>query len=311
MQYTEIIIELSHNCNLACTMCGFGREANPPAKDKFMPKERFFALARSLAPKAQAIRLNGRGESTIHPDFLEMLSWLHREYPALCINMFSNMSFRNADIINALIDCGVQLFISLDSTNAQTLANIRVGANFGYIADNIRALKAAKRRPFIVMTVQEKNLAEMEEMGHFALENDCSIICNTIRSDEIKYIQGFIDRLRENPASVASALQAVQSAYKSAPHLQCLVPDQMAGVALPLETQQKTHGSLSCCPALETELCIFFDGTVTPCNMFNPYVYGNVFSTPLDEVLRGEKRSWFLQNYKSCNYCKNCANLGV
>ena len=61
----ELLIELSQNCNLDCIMCGFGKRNN--SRDKFMSFEDFVEIYDKLGDKADKIRLNGRGESTIHP----------------------------------------------------------------------------------------------------------------------------------------------------------------------------------------------------------------------------------------------------
>ena len=297
MKFKEIIIELSHNCNLSCTMCGFGYKTNPISKEKFMSFEMFKSLTEKLAPQTETMRLNGRGESTIHPQFCEILNYLRTEYPKLNINLFSNMSAVNDEILHILINANVQLFISLDSTDKATLESIRVGANFEKIISNIEKLKIAEKRPFVVMTVQEKNLSKIQEMGKFALEHHCHIIYNTIRSDEIKYIQGFIDKVRANPQKIADDFIAIKSLY-SKTDLQCLIPDQIAGIPLPLNIGCTTHGSMEKCPALESELCILYDGKVTPCNMFNPFVYGSLKNDSLESILKSAKRALFQKTYK-------------
>jgi MoaA/NifB/PqqE/SkfB family radical SAM enzyme len=63
-----------------------------------------------------------------------------------------------------------------------------------------------------------------------------------------------------------------------------LYPDQLAGIQLKVTKPTQTHGTMKSCPALDKELCIFYDGTTTPCNMFNPYVYGNIFKQSLEEM---------------------------
>ncbi len=312
MQFEEIIVEVGYNCNLACTMCGFGKEANSFSKDKFMSLSMFEKTIDMIAPITRTIRLNGRGESTIHPDFLEMLNWIHHKYPECNLNLFSNMSAVSASILQALIDANVQLFISFDSVKKDVLQSIRRGANFENIVANVKRLSGASKRPFIVITLQEKNIDEIRSMGEFALSNRCSIIYNVIRSDEIKYIQGFIDKVNLQKEKIADDFMYVYELFKQTePSLQCLIPDQMAGIPLPLHIGPTTHGSMQKCPAIEKELCILYDGTVTPCNMFNPYEYGSLKEHCLEEILASNRCLDFKKNYKRCSYCKNCANLGV
>ncbi|MDO4729462.1 MAG: SPASM domain-containing protein [Bacteroidota bacterium] len=90
-----------------------------------------------------------------------------------------------------------------------------------------------------------------------------------------------------------------------------LFPDQLAGMQLNIISSTQTHGTMQSCPALNTELCVFFDGTVTPCNMFNPYIYGNIFKNSLSEIWSSQKRLDFLASHKNHYYCKNCSNLGM
>ena len=63
------------------------------------------------------------------------------------------------------------------------------------------------------------------------------------------------------------------------------------------------------CPKIKKELCVLYNGDITPCNMFNPYVYGNIHNESIEEILGGEKRKWFEKNHKSYYYCNNCACL--
>ncbi|MDO4729463.1 MAG: hypothetical protein Q4B43_10740 [Bacteroidota bacterium] len=85
--------------------------------------------------------MNGRGESTIHPNFVEILNYTKSRYPNVRINLFSNFSFKNEEIINSLIKNQVQLFISMDSSNEDELVKIRKGAKAKYINSNIQKIK--------------------------------------------------------------------------------------------------------------------------------------------------------------------------
>ena len=113
MQFKEVIIEMSHNCNLSCQMCGFGFKHNPVKREKYISDDTFKRFVDILAPTTKILRLNGRGESTIHPHFTELLEWTHNKYPNLCINLFTNASFKNEMLIASLIKSNVQIFISL------------------------------------------------------------------------------------------------------------------------------------------------------------------------------------------------------
>lgn len=224
------------------------------------------------------------------------------------INLFSNFSFSNKRILDALIKNRVQLFISMDSPNETELVKIRKGARFNYIEQNIKSLHELPNRPFIIFTIQEENIHRIYDIAHFAFENNCSMLYNTIRRDE--GIETFVAAVNQNLNSIAEQFEKVNQLFSNT-GLQCLYPDQLAGIEIQVNKKTQTHGTMNSCPALEKELCILYDGTTTPCNMFNPYVYGNIFSQSLAEIWNSEARLGFLTSHKNYYYCKNCANLGV
>ena len=307
-KFEEIIVELSYNCNLSCTMCGFGKDVNPFSKNKFLSFENYKTILSQVGSITKTIRLNGRGESTIHPDFIEILNYTKNAYPELNINLFSNFSFSNKRILDALIKNRVQLFISMDSPNESELVKIRKGARFNYIEQNIKSLHELPNRPFIIFTIQEENIHRIYDIAHFAFENNCSMLYNTIRRDE--GIETFVAAVNQNLNSIAEQFEKVNQLFSNT-GLQCLYPDQLAGIVIQVNKKTQTHGTMNSCPALEKELCILYDGTTTPCNMFNPYVYGNIFSQSLAEIWNSVARLGFLTSHKNYYYCKNCANLGV
>lgn len=307
-EYEEIIVELSFNCNLSCIMCGFGNETNPYSKNKFMSVDNYKRILHQIGNKTKSIRLNGRGESTIHPDFTEILNHTKSQYPNLRVNLFSNFSFKNNCVLESLKKHEVQLFISMDSSDADELAKIRKGAKFQLIENNIKGIAEQQNRPFIIFTIQEANVHQIYKIGRFAFENNCQILFNTVRRDV--GIESFVEVVKENLQNISSQLNMVFEMF-SGTSLQCLYPDQLAGIQLDVQKPTETHGTKRECPALNKELCIYYDGTTTPCNMFNPYVYGNIFKQSLDDIINSHERQEFLLSHKSHYYCKNCANLGI
>jgi MoaA/NifB/PqqE/SkfB family radical SAM enzyme len=308
MKFEEIIIELSHNCNLSCIMCGFGKDANPYKKEKFMSFEQYKEVLNQLAPLTKTVRLNGRGESTIHPEFLTILDYTKDIFPHLNINLFSNMSFNNREIIEGIKRNKVQIFVSIDSPEKEELSAIRRGSDHNLIMSNLENMEDTKIRPFIVFTVQEANIHRIADIGRFAAKNKCHIIYNAVRRDE--GIDNFVKAVKNNLPVIEGMFKDVAEFYKGL-GLKCMVPDQISGIETGFRGVTQTHGSMNTCPALHNELCILYDGTVTPCNMFNPYVYGNIFKNQLEDIWVGNKRIDFLESYKQYYYCKDCANLGI
>jgi MoaA/NifB/PqqE/SkfB family radical SAM enzyme len=289
-------------------MCGFGREVNPYSKSKFLTFYNYKSILHQIGDKTKTIRLNGRGESTIHHDFVDILNYTKEQYPNVNINLFSNFSFNNKRILGSLITNRVQLFISMDSSEPEELTAIRKDAIFQYIEENIKKLNQLPTRPFIIFTIQETNIHRIYDIAKFAYENNCQILYNTIRRNE--GIETFVALVNQRTQNISEQFYKVTELYANST-LQCLYPDQLAGIQLKVIKSTQTHGTMQSCPALNKELCIFYDGTITPCNMFNPYVYGNIFKQSLNEIWNSPDRLEFLISHKNHYYCQNCANLGM
>jgi radical SAM protein with 4Fe4S-binding SPASM domain len=308
IELEEVIVELSFNCNLSCIMCGFGKDVNPVSKEKFLSFENYKRILEKIGDKTKSIRLNGRGESTIHPEFVKIVDYTRSTFPYLKIILFSNFSFKKKEIIDSFIKYNIQLFVSFDSPFRKELEYIRKGAKYNYIINNLEKLKKSEPTPFIIFTIQETNYNRIFNMAEFAFKYNCNILYNTIRRDY--GIERFIDIVKNNIDFINEQFEKGRQLY-SKTNLQFLFPDQLAGIRLFNPSARKTHASLSCCPSLNKEICILHDGTVTACNMFNPYEYGNIFNESLDEIWEGNKRKAFLRDHRSHYYCKNCANLGM
>lgn len=304
--YKEVIVELSKNCNLACIMCGFGQEENK--REKFMSFSLFKKIIDNVADKTEIIRLNGRGESTLHPNFCKMIDYINCNNPGVHLSLFSNLSYRKPRIIETLIKNDIRLFVSIDSPHPDELENIRIGANFNTIIDNLDKLKTMKSRPFIVFTMQEKNLHQLVNIAHFSLKKECSIIYNVVRRD--KGIEEFQYMIKNNLRQIKSDFTDIKKLYSDS-ELKCFLPSQVSGINLQTENTSLTYGELNKCPALKNELCFQYNGDVTPCNMFNPFIYGNINESSLDKILTSKKKKLFEKTYKEHYYCLNCSCLGV
>lgn len=295
----EVLIEISQNCNLSCIMCGFKKENND--KSKFMSFEKFRFIFEKIKPYTTMVRLNGRGESTIHKDFIRICEYVNKA--GLDISLFTNANFKQEKILTMFSHIQPQLFISLDSPDSINAESIRIGSKFENIINNLSKLTTLTKRPFIVFTIQEKNWYEIQAIGEFALNFQCGIIYNVIKQDRNN---NFKKLIQSNLTKIQDMFHAIKYQYNTT-NLQALIPDQILGIEI--SQTQISCGSKARCPNIQKELCIQYDGDVIPCNMFNPYKLGNIFVDSLEEILYGKKMMHFLATHKSNPYCKNCACL--
>lgn len=142
-------LELASTCNLACKFCKFGESefnAYLNTKDwdgksirRFMPLE----MALSLLDEADrigipAVKLNFRGESTLHPQFAKIA-----QYARSC-NFYEVLSNTNANspvqALDGLMAC-TKVMVSLDSCDPEMYPKVRVGGNMDKAFFTIRELK--------------------------------------------------------------------------------------------------------------------------------------------------------------------------
>lgn len=305
MHPREIILELSHNCNLSCIMCGFQKERNQP--HYFMTEETLHQVMDAIAYPPEIIRLNGRGESTIHPKFNQFLALIREKWPQSQLHLFTNLNIQDTQRVELLKKYGIQLFISIDSPNPEELAQIRRGASWEIMERNLNLLRNHQPRPYFVFTIQAENLHRIKDIAHLAATHNVGLIYNAVRSDSPDHY--FLNRVISELGEIRQALVEAKKIL-AAESLPCLIPDQIQGVDLDLEVAHPSNGKLATCPALYREACVQYDGYVTPCNMFHPQRLGHISEGSVAEILDGAAARAFRSHHQEDSYCQNCAWLG-
>ncbi|WP_246607447.1 radical SAM protein [Paractinoplanes toevensis] len=159
-------VEITSACNLRCTMCLV--RYRPPVNKLAgaMPLELFQRLIGEL-PDLRRLTLQGLGEPLLSPYLLDMIRTAVDRRVTVGFN--SNATLLNRRRAEELVDSGVDwLHVSLDGATAATYENIRDGAHFGTVTENLAGLVAAKRQagsttPWIrvVFVAMRDNVAEL------------------------------------------------------------------------------------------------------------------------------------------------------
>ena len=111
----QVDLELSSKCNLQCPMCYTNTEEfRKKVKKQFMEFELYKKIVDEVAGKIYALRLSWRGESTLHPNFIEAIAYAKekgiKEVSFLTngsmmdINFFKEVAKAGADWITWSID---------------------------------------------------------------------------------------------------------------------------------------------------------------------------------------------------------------
>ncbi|MGB9765210.1 MAG: radical SAM protein [Candidatus Saccharicenans sp.] len=136
----RLYIEPTSGCNLKCQTCIRNTWSEPFG---FMSREVFEKLAGELTafPFLQSIMLAGFGEPLFHPDIVWMVEKL-KETLRVSVEITTNGTLLNEEMARELIRAGLdRLWVSFDGTSEKSFDDIRQGASFRLVLENVRRMK--------------------------------------------------------------------------------------------------------------------------------------------------------------------------
>lgn len=173
-------IEPVGQCNLQCRMCpvAFRRDAPPDGSPAFMRFEHFVDLIEQFSGLKE-LHLQGLGEPMMHPRFFDMVAYASNKGIAVTTN--SNLTLMSDARAERAVTSGLaSLHISFDGATPATYEDIRRGANFHDVLNNIEKVCRARVRlqstqPALrlIMVVMRRNLEELPDL--IRLAHRCSM----------------------------------------------------------------------------------------------------------------------------------------
>lgn len=159
-------IILTRKCNLRCIMCGVPHDnLNYSLTDKEIDE------IIEIIPYLNVLTLQG-GEVFFDQRINKILDAARKNN--VCTKIITNGILLNENIIEKLVNMNINLIISIDSCNKQNYEQIRVGAKFDKLIDNINLLNEYKSKYksninlTLAMVVMKRNYKEIEDIIHFA-----------------------------------------------------------------------------------------------------------------------------------------------
>ncbi len=146
-------IELSSACNLSCPMCyTITEEFKKKVKRQFMDLGLFKKIIDEIAGKVYAIRLSLRGESTLHPNFLNAIKYA-KEKGIQEISTLTNGSKLTLDFFKKMVDAGIDwISISIDGIG-KVYESIRKPLKFNWILENLKKIKEYREKHNLIKPV--------------------------------------------------------------------------------------------------------------------------------------------------------------
>jgi len=177
----NVDIELAAVCNLSCPACFItSPEYTRNKHQAYMTIEMVERiLSECAAVGVPAIKLNWRGESTLHPEFKTILDKVSAvSFHEVLIN--TNGNYTSPDITPALMKC-TKVMYSLDSTIPGTYAVMRKGGDLPLAVANVKALLEAGHQNVLVRRVVTK-LNQAEAFAGY---------CKILFGDKVKVSEHF------------------------------------------------------------------------------------------------------------------------
>jgi radical SAM protein with 4Fe4S-binding SPASM domain len=167
----RFVFEMTNACNLNCVMCGRNAKHFRPVYFNI----NWLKKLEPIAANVEEVTLMGWGEPTMHPQFVDFLKWAEsfgmRKY--FCTN-----GMKLSEFLPTIFEHKVDVIaISLDAADYERNKEIRRGADFDIIINNLKNVVAEKKRngtpwPYMnfVTTLMRKNLCEFPKIVRLASE---------------------------------------------------------------------------------------------------------------------------------------------
>jgi len=172
---TELQVEVTGACNLACRMCLVRYRPKLGKREGAMCFHTFRALVDEL-PHLEKVTLQGLGEPLLAPDLFRMIEYASARGIRMGFN--TNGTLLTRDRVERLVAAGLEwLHISLDGASAETYEGIRAGSSFARVRANVLGLvetmqRLRAERPLLslVFVAMRRNVAELPALVRLAAE---------------------------------------------------------------------------------------------------------------------------------------------
>jgi MoaA/NifB/PqqE/SkfB family radical SAM enzyme len=162
----KVYIEPTTKCNLACSMCMHRTWEEPQGE---MSWEVFTSILDSVKglPEIPTIFFGGLGEPLSHPRIISMISQVKAARAK--VELITNGTLLDEDYAQQLVDIGLdRIWVSIDGATPESYADIRLGAAFKEVVNNVKTLKRLrsgghfpKPEIGIVFVAMKRNIADL------------------------------------------------------------------------------------------------------------------------------------------------------
>lgn len=301
---TTLMLELTNRCNLHCVTCpreyGYGKNMDMGN----MSVQLALKVLDEALPYLQSLGLTGMGETLFAPHLIEVAQYVKKRKPSVVIFISTNANIPDfIDKVTPVLDYIDTIQVSTDGVG-ETYENIRHGASFDILRDNIVALvplaKKARVDVMFNMVITKINYTSMPEIIRFASEMGVE----------------YVNFTYFNLASVTDLTTSYYDFFHTKEYKDVL--DLTRREVLRNKDVEVTgldfpgNPGIRKCPLMWNQFQINHNGEVPPCcakPFPKEYSFGNVSGRTLKDVLNSEDAKRFRNHWVEGNphpFCHKC-----
>jgi len=301
---STIMLELTNQCNLACTICPREYDYGKAMDKGQMSVESAKKMIDELWPYLDSIGLTGMGETFLYNEIEQIVDYIKKKNKGIIISVSTNAVLPNfIEKVSKIVGKVDTIQISIDGLD-DVYERIRKNASFQELDSNLRLLAKITSNTntdiMLNMVVTKENYSHMPSLVKYTEEIG------------IKYI----DFTLLNLASVTNIDRSYYDFYQSSDFSDVLseLDDTINKTPSVLVTERnfKTDNNFQKCPYPWTHFYICWNGYITPC-CAKPFPkelnFGNVFNTKVINVLNDTSykrfRSLWYKNITP-DFCDKC-----
>lgn len=298
----SVQIEPTNRCKLRCKMC---QHSFDQMQKKDMTLNQFVYILNQM-PFLVNLTLQGLGEPLLNKEIFKMIKEAKKRN--IRVGLSTNATIITKEIAQKIIDSGLDwMYISLDSLNKEIYEDIRRGAVFDLVINNIKnffKLKGDKKPEtnFWILIMKE-NLAGIPKIIEFAEELGMkkAVLQNNIHNWGCNDFKKNVEQIKNS--SDERSLKLIE-----------IIKKTNSNVEVEIYTNPRSDDHEKCNWPWRSAY-ITCDGYITPCCMqgSNPEIinFGNLFKNSIKEILNNKSYQEFRNGLKNGPIPAVCINCPV
>ncbi len=145
----RIFLEPTVACNLSCYKSVCSKESGivqTRSRTRF-PLDQFEKVLTEVGPEMIRMDLFNYGESFVHPEIMEMIEMVRRNWPSIYLYISTNGMLMDPDRSRRLVAAGVpEITFSIDGTDQASYSRYRCGGDFDRVMKNLETLVKERDR---------------------------------------------------------------------------------------------------------------------------------------------------------------------